>query len=275
MTSHTTTIRPAPGTPCWIELATLDERAAQAFYAGLFGWRYHTKSDPATGTYTIASMGGVPVAGLYRVLPNQPPSWLPHLAVANVRSAVGWATNLGGTVLLNPVDIPGRGTIAHVQDPSGAVFVLWETPDDWTFGSEAPGMFSAADLNTWDGDAADGFYPTLFGLTSRQIGYAPGIDYVEWRLDEPILYRNIMGGEHHRTTPPHWLIYVTADPRVGTDAITARVESLGGAVILAPFDTGFGRAAVLADPSGARFAITDHSRPDPDWRAEVEDPYDD
>ncbi|MPY78156.1 MAG: VOC family protein [Actinophytocola sp.] len=266
---------PVPGIPCWIELATLDVPSAQAFYTGLFGWRYHSKPDPATGNYTLASLNGTPVAGLYRVLPNQQPAWLLHLAVANVRSAVGWAASLGGSVLLNPVDIPGRGSIAHVQDPSGAVCVLWETPDGWTFGTDRPGMFSAADLNTWDGEAADGFYPTLFGLTSRQIGYAPGIDYVEWRLDEPILYRNVMGGEYRPTTPPHWLIYLGADPQWGTDALTARAASLGGTVILPPFDTGFGRAAVLEDPSGARFAITDRTRPDPDWRAEVEDPYDD
>jgi len=266
---------PAPGTPCWIELATLDERAAQTFYAALFGWSYHTKPDPATGSYTIASLDGVPVAGLYRVMPNQPPSWLLHLAVANVRSAVGWATSLGGTVLLDPVDIPGRGSIAHVRDPSGAICVLWEIPDDWTFGTDEPGMFSAADLNTWDGDAVDHFYPTMFGLHSHQVGYAPGIDYVEWRLDEPILYRNVMGDEYQNATPSHWLIYLGADPRRGADVLAEQAESLGGTVVLPPFDTGYGRAAVLADPSGARFAITDRSRPDPDWRAEVEDPYDD
>ncbi len=275
MTSHTAAIRPAPGTPCWIELATLDEHAAQTFYAGLFGWRYQSKSDPATGTYTIASLGGVPAAGLYRALPNQQPAWLLHLAVANVRTAVGWATSLGGTVLLDPVDIPGRGSIAPVQDPSGAIVVLWETPDGWAFGTDRPGMFSASDLNTWDGDAVDGFYPTMFSFTSRQIGYAPGIDYVEWRVDEPVVYRNVMGEEYRDTTPPHWLIYFAADPHRGTDSLAARAAALGGTVILPPFDTGYGRAAVLADPSGARFAITDRSRRDPDWRAEVEDPDDD
>lgn len=275
MTSHTTAGRPAPGTPCWIELATLDEQAARAFYTGLFGWRYQSKPDPATGTYTIASRDGQQVAGLYRALPNQRPAWLLHLAVTNVRSAVGWATNLGGTVLLNPVDIPGRGSVAHVKDPSGAVCVLWETPEGWTFGRDQPGTFCAADLNTWDGDAVDGFYPTLFGFAGRQVGYAPGLDYVEWRLDEPILYRNIMGDEYQRSTPPHWLIYLGADPRHGTDTLAARTEAFGGTVILPPFDTGYGRSAVVADPAGVRFAIIDRSRSDPDWRAEVDDPYDD
>jgi hypothetical protein len=51
---------------------------------------------------------------------------------------------------------------------------------------------------------------------------------------------------------------------------------LGGQVVIQPYDTPFGRLAILADPDGAVFAVIDHSRVlDGVGRAEVDDPYDD
>jgi hypothetical protein len=51
---------------------------------------------------------------------------------------------------------------------------------------------------------------------------------------------------------------------------------LGGSVVVQPYDTSFGRVAILADPDGAVFAVIDHSRTlDDVGRAEVDDPYDD
>lgn len=55
------------GIPCWIELPTTDEARAQHFYSNLFGWQYATNRAPATPTrrYSIASLNGVAVGGLY------------------------------------------------------------------------------------------------------------------------------------------------------------------------------------------------------------------
>lgn len=267
---------PAPGTPCWIDLATANEQAARAFYAELFGWSYYSRPDPATGAYTIAALDGIPVAGLYRAVRNQPPSWTVHLTVANARSAAGWVTGLRGLVILDPVDIPGRGSIAHVQDPTGATFVLWQAATSSGFGTGSPGMFTGAELNTHDGAAADAFYGRLFSLTCRQIEGGARADYLAGAGEVPVLYRYEMGTEYPVSTPAHWLAYFTADPRIGTDGIAGHTLTLGGQVVIAPFDTEFGRTAVLADPCGASFAVIDHTRAveDPN-RAEVDDPDDD
>lgn len=265
---------PPPGTPCWIDLATSDEPLAQAFYHAMFGWTYLSRNDPATGIYTIAMLNGIQVAGLYQAVPRQPPGWTLHLAVANARTAVTWVTGLGGHVILPPVDIPGRGTIAHVSDPCGAPVVLWQVPDNWQFGTAAPGTFSGTDLNTRDGDVVDDFYCRMFGFTSHRIGYGHRIDYAEWRLDQPVLYRYVMGSEYSPQAPSHWLIYLKVDPRIGTDGMAAHAQRLGGAVVIEPFDTSFGRTAVLADPTGATFAIIDQADIVEEWsRAEVDDPY--
>jgi predicted enzyme related to lactoylglutathione lyase len=52
---------------------------------------------------------------------------------------------------------------------------------------------------------------------------------------------------------PNWLSYVTVDD---ADAIVTKAKANGGKVMKEPFDVmTFGRMAVLADPSGAAFAI--------------------
>ena len=52
--------------------------------------------------------------------------------------------------------------------------------------------------------------------------------------------------------PAHWLGYIATDD---VDQTTVEAKSLGGAVIMEPFDVeGVGRIAILTDPQGAAFA---------------------
>ncbi|WP_370943409.1 VOC family protein [Amycolatopsis sp. cg5] len=267
------------GIPCWIELTTTDEARAQHFYSNLFGWQYATNRDPATPTrrYSIASLNGVAVGGLYTGARNQPPGWTVHLSVQHTASAAEWVTELGGKVTLGPIAIPHRGSILHAIDASGAPVVFWEPDESWEFGTGVANTFSGADLNVHDGEAADHFYCRLFNYQSHQIGDAETVDYAEWCIEhEPVLYRYVMGREYLPTTPPHWMVYIKVDPAKGTDAVAGQALLHGGTVVIEPYDTPFGRVAILADPDGAVFAIIDHEYiADNVGRAEVDDPYDD
>ena len=60
-----------------------------------------------------------------------------------------------------------------------------------------------------------------------------------------------MGGH-----PPPWMTYFAVD----TDEAAKRPE-LGGSVGAPPFDTAFGRIAVLADPAGGHFSVITPVRP--------------
>jgi predicted enzyme related to lactoylglutathione lyase len=63
---------------------------------------------------------------------------------------------------------------------------------------------------------------------------------------------------------------------VGTDVVAGQASRLGGRVVAPPFDTPFGRTAVLADPGDRTFSVIGHSNPIEGWdRAEVDDPYGD
>ncbi|TVT44283.1 VOC family protein [Amycolatopsis rhizosphaerae] len=270
---------PAPGTPCWVELATGDEDTAQRFYGKLFGWRFDAHRDPSTptGRYLIATLGGSQVGGLYRRAEGSAPQWTVNISVHNTAGAAEWVARLGGVVTLGPVGIPRRGSVLHAMDPAGAPLVLWQPPPDWDFGTGVPNTFATADLNTHDGATADAFFGRLFRYRCLQIGDHHGIDYAEWQLDhQPVLYRYVMGPEYPADTPPHWMVYFAADPAVGVDATAGHAVMLGGRIVVGAYDSPWGRIAVVADPDGAVFSIVDRNEVPQDWgRAEVDDPYDD
>jgi uncharacterized protein len=56
----------APGTFCWADLGTPDAQAATRFYTQLFGWDSVDRPVGPDVFYTMFSVGGRPVAALYR-----------------------------------------------------------------------------------------------------------------------------------------------------------------------------------------------------------------
>ena len=108
----------------WNELTTSDPKAAVAFYSALFGWAVKDM-DMGSGAYHVASVGDVPIAGLMGPPPGappMPPSWGCYVTVDNVDKTLASCTTLGGKTLVAPMDIPGVGRMAVLQDPQGAVF---------------------------------------------------------------------------------------------------------------------------------------------------------
>jgi uncharacterized protein len=53
--------------------------------------------------------------------------------------------------------------------------------------------------------------------------------------------------------PPHWNVNLAVDD---ADAIAARAADLGGNVLMGPVDTPGFRSAVLLDPQGAAFSVS-------------------
>jgi hypothetical protein len=99
---------------------------------------------------------------------------------------------------------------------------------------------------------------------------------MEWRLaNEPVLYRYVMGPEFDANMAPHWMAYFDVDPSVGVDATVETAVALGGTVVAQPYNSPWGRIAVLADLDGATFSVIDHALRTIDHRAEVDDLHDD
>jgi predicted enzyme related to lactoylglutathione lyase len=114
-----------PGTWSWSELVTTDVDAAKGFYGDVFGWTANTAGPGPTGDYTEWQVGGRSVGGMMQKPPMMPaevpPHWAVYFAVTDTDAAAARVKELGGTVIMPPMDIePGR--FATVADPFGAVF---------------------------------------------------------------------------------------------------------------------------------------------------------
>lgn len=114
------------GTVHWNELNTRDPEAACAWYAALLGWAFEEHPMPDGGLYRTAILGGKPVAGVFELPPGPefegiPPHWFTYFAVDDVAATIARFAELGGALRREPFDVPGVGTFAVVEDPSGAV----------------------------------------------------------------------------------------------------------------------------------------------------------
>lgn len=118
------------------------------------------------------------------------------------------------------------------------------------------GTFSWIELSTPDPAGAKSFYNGLFGWEFSD-SPIPGTDdvYTMARLDGSDVAGMMRQMDDQRAAgvPPAWLSYLTVN--VADDTAT-RAAELGGSVLAGPFDVmDSGRMAVLADPTGAAFAV--------------------
>ncbi|MBK6470039.1 MAG: VOC family protein [Betaproteobacteria bacterium] len=107
----------------WSELMTTDPTAAVAFYTKLFGWGVQDM-DMGTGPYHVVKVGETSVAGIMGMPPGaaaMPPAWGCYVTVDNVDQTLARCSELGGKTLVPPMDVPGVGRMAVLQDPQGAV----------------------------------------------------------------------------------------------------------------------------------------------------------
>ena len=124
-----------PGTFCWVELGTSDNEAAKSFYTQLFGWEYvDNPMGPDQGVYTILKLNGKDIGGLYKLMPDMvaqgvPPHWMSYVAVTDADASAEKAKAEGATIMNGPFDVFTMGRMAVIQDPTGAVFSIWQAKE--------------------------------------------------------------------------------------------------------------------------------------------------
>jgi predicted enzyme related to lactoylglutathione lyase len=125
--SHGPQQAPRKGEYSWHELATDDYQAAFDFYSSLFGWEEvgrHEMGGPV-GTYFMFGLDGVATGGIFNRMPEMPPAfWLGYVRVKDVQKMVKKVKSAGGTVLTEPMEVPGGDWIAQFADPNGAIFAV-------------------------------------------------------------------------------------------------------------------------------------------------------
>jgi predicted enzyme related to lactoylglutathione lyase len=111
----------------WNELVAPELAAATAFYAELLGWA--AADIPGAVARTSFTLGDLLVGGGHAPIgPEDPtPRWTISFWVADADRSVERARELGGGVVLPPMDIP-VGRFAIVSDPGGAAFTVAAVP---------------------------------------------------------------------------------------------------------------------------------------------------
>lgn len=109
------------------EIPADQPQALTKFYADLFGWRFH-KADLPGPEYWLCDTGsegpGIGGAVMQRQDPKQP--WMNYVDVADIDAALAKAQELGATVALPKMPIPGVGACAAFVDPQGNICGLWQ-----------------------------------------------------------------------------------------------------------------------------------------------------
>ena len=241
----------------WAELFADNVDAAKTFYQEVFGWKYES-IGAGKDAYTLVRVDGRPIAGIVHF--SKPADavrsgrWLAFMSVPDVKSAASRTKDAHGKVIFEPRMIPGRGEVAVLADPEGALFGVIRSatgdPAD-TF----PAMNAWIWLELWSKDAkqmAD-FYTPLGAYTiARQEG--PG-DRPELHLVAGGFPRASVLEIQRADVPSTWLPYVRVNDLKQT---LANVTRAGGRIVVEPApDIRNGKVAVFVDPLGAAVAVVE------------------
>ena len=81
------------------------------------------------GVYQVYGLPALDLGGIYRKPADMPgpPNWTFYVRVADLEDAVGKVKANGGSIIQEPMDVPGGGRIAMCLDPQGAAFALLGT----------------------------------------------------------------------------------------------------------------------------------------------------
>ena len=264
------------GVTCWVDTEQPDLEAATVFYAGLFGWTLTDVVPPGAGdSYVVATLDGQDVAALAPAIGGRPAAWNTYVAVDDTDRVAAAVESLGGRVLMPPADAGPGGRWALCADPLGAEFRLWQARR--RLGAQlvnAPGSWNFSDLHTPDRDRALAFYGALFGWVTTELpggagtmlqvpGYGDHLaatvdpDIHERQAIAPPGFADVIGGLVVDDEPLWSVTFSVAD----RDGAAATAEKLG-ATVLSSAENPWTRTALLRDPQGAEFTISQFTPPD-------------
>jgi hypothetical protein len=246
-----------------MELGTTDQNAAKKFYGDLFGWSVDDAPIGPGEVYSMFKLDGKDAAAAYTLRSDQrahnvPPHWMLYIAVDNADQAAKRAADLGATILAQPFDVMDVGRMSVVQDPTGAVFCVWQAKKHSGIGAKnTDGAFCWADLNTRDVAKASDFYTKLFGWKLEKGEHDPS-DYLHIKNGEEYIGGVPTSNDLPPNVPPHWLLYFET---ANCDRTVDKAKQGGAKVIFGPMSMeNVGRFAVLSDPQGAVFSVFQSAR---------------
>ncbi|MEP7115615.1 MAG: VOC family protein [Ilumatobacteraceae bacterium] len=120
-----------PGAFTWSELVAPPNDTTASFYETVVGLKLISEPMGDGSTYDGFTLDGTAETMVAGTMPPMmagiPPHWSIYFGTADVDASAAKVTELGGTVIAPPFDIP-VGRMAVVADPQGATFCLFRMP---------------------------------------------------------------------------------------------------------------------------------------------------
>jgi hypothetical protein len=267
-----------PGVPCWVDTSQPDPEAVLPFYRGLFGWEFENMvPEGSEAKYFAGRIRGGDVAGVGSISESAPQmaTWNTYIWVDSTDETAGKAVKAGGKVLMEPFDVVGAGRMAVLADPEGATFRVWQANARRGAGVvNEHGALNFNNLATRDIQGAKAFYGAVFGWNTLILpqgamwvlpGYGdhleegnPGLRQQMVQMGAPVGFIDVVAAvdpiaKDDHQTPAHWRVVFAVDE---VNEATASAQKLGGEVVRGPLDAPWTRVAVIADPEGAAFTIS-------------------
>lgn len=159
----------AAGEFCWIDLVAHDLEAALAWYRDIFGWTaFNAGGEGPPYRFLMqgeACAGGAGQMSEQMMQMGIPPVWNSYVCVEDCAASEKRASELGATITVPTMEVPGHGKLAFFMDPGGASCAMWQSTGDDGNGVlvKEHGSLSWNELLCRDVDAAREFYGALFG----------------------------------------------------------------------------------------------------------------
>ena len=247
-----------PGEFCWVDLNAHDLEAAAAWYGDLFGWTQVKQETQGGPPYAFFMCGESPAAAVGQMNEEMkaqgiPPLWNSYICVEDCEAMQKKAAELGATITVPTMEVPGHGKLCFLMDPEGGAIAMWQKLGaGMSVFTGEPGGLSWNELMCRDVGGAREFYGSLFGW-----------EFVDMPMGE-ITYTMIksdgtdaggmmaMDGPQWNGIPTHWMVYFAV---ADCDAAATKVSATGGQIRVPPTDIAVGRFSVLADPQGGTFSV--------------------
>lgn len=250
------------GGPCWVDLWTSDIEGSRRFYGELFGWEAE-EPNPEFGGYFSFLRDGVRIAGAMGDMGREgdehfrkaDDTWTVYLATDDIHAAATAAEAAGATILSPPMQVGDLGWQSMLDDPTGAHLGMWQagTHPGITVLDErgAPSWF---ELFTRDHAGALAFYREVFGWKTETQGDTDEFRYTTVEDPSGGQLAGVMDASAFlpEGEPARWSTYWYVEDM---DAAVAKIQALGGSVLIPTEDTPYGRLAAVADPAGAEFKL--------------------
>jgi uncharacterized protein len=120
-------IRNVHGAPGWTELSTPDPEAAQSFLAAVFGWTFRAM-PMENGDYAVGAVQDHGVGGVRAPQPGEDavPLWRTYVAVEDAEALARRVEEAGGTLTMEPMDIPEVGRMVAFEHPAAGPMLALE-----------------------------------------------------------------------------------------------------------------------------------------------------